>query len=76
MKQKALKIINPLLMISLFIQIIAVGLLFAEVGEDTQLGFTIFLAHKFNGIALVLIGLIHLILNWNWVKSMFKGAKS
>jgi len=74
MKQKALKIINPILMISLFIQIIAVGLLVGEVAEE-QIGQVVFLTHKFNGMALVLIGLVHLILNWNWVKSMFKGAK-
>jgi hypothetical protein len=76
MRQSALKIINPILMISLFIQFIALGLMLAEIAEKgTDLRTIIFLVHKFNGIALVLIGLIHLIFNWNWVKAMLKGGK-
>lgn len=73
MKQSALKIINPILMISLLIQLIAVGLMVSELAEgNKELGMLIFMAHKFNGIALVVIGLIHLIYNWNWVKAQFK----
>ncbi len=73
MKQSALKIINPILMISLLIQLIAVGLMVSELAEgNKELGMLIFMAHKFNGMALVVIGLIHLIYNWNWVKAQFK----
>ncbi len=76
MRQSVLKIINPILMLILLIQFVAVSSLSSGVGEGHELGKTIFLVHKFNGMAFVVVGITHLIFNWNWVKMQFKGAKS
>ncbi|MEI6521718.1 MAG: hypothetical protein WCO98_17040 [bacterium] len=75
MKQTALKIINPILMLSFFVQFIAVGIL--VLGEKgSALNKIAFPLHQLNGQILLVLAVIHLIYNWNWVKAMFKGAKS
>lgn len=67
-----LKITNPLLGLLVLNQILT-GLLADELFKVSPNAFGIL--HVGGGIALVLLVVLHLILNWNWVKaSYFKHA--
>ena len=73
MKVKLLKIVNPILFILMLIQAISgLGQRFA--GQDLF----IFLrrVHLPNGILFVIFFVIHLYLNWGWVKMNFLKPRS
>ena len=64
-KATFLKVINPILAIAFLLQILSVIL-------KNQISFEIFhIIHGVGGMALTIGGLIHLILNWNWIKSTY-----
>lgn len=69
MKQKLLKIVNPILFLSAFFQLFS-GLfgerLHAEWLEE---------GHDINGIVLGVLIVAHIVLNWAWIKSQFKRDK-
>lgn len=66
-KQKILKILNPLLMLSMLLQIITIVLV--NVGVDAME------IHEINGYCLIVLAIFHLILNWAWVAANFKLKK-
>ncbi len=68
-KQKALKIVNPILFVSAIIQI-STGIILAFHLFKKIMGF-IGEVHEYNGFLLSLLILIHLYLNWSWVKATF-----
>jgi len=63
-KQTALKIVNPLLVVLLLNQA-TTGLLHEKLPRET-----FELLHS-GGWLLVLVSILHLALNWNWVKAAF-----
>ena len=66
MKRNALlKILNPILAILLLNQALT-GLL-----SDSLSGEAFEVLHEGGGVAFVIGGLLHLVLNWNWVKANF-----
>ncbi|MBI4845703.1 MAG: DUF4405 domain-containing protein [Candidatus Omnitrophica bacterium] len=65
-KAKKLKIINIFLLISFLIQAISGMSLFF--GRITKIVNEI---HENNGIALIILVVMHLLLNWNWIKVNF-----
>jgi len=67
---KLLKIINPLLGVSLLTVITVLG--FIKFGKVTR---TLVEIHEIAGIVLISLLIIHLFLNRKWFKSLFKKRK-
>jgi hypothetical protein len=63
-KIKILKALNPLLLLLFLLQVTTGLLMAAGVGGA-------FLVHVACGACLVLAGVAHLVLNWNWVKMQY-----
>ena len=71
MKTKALKILNPILLLLLLLVLIGLsGYLITELDPWYKL-------HFISGILFLAGGLLHLILNWGWVRATYlrKSAK-
>ncbi len=66
MKNFTLKVINPLLLLLVIFQV-ATAVLRGSLYEFFHTW------HPIGGSLLVLVGLIHLALNWNWVKGSYSG---
>jgi len=64
-KAKALKIVNPILAV-LFINQACTGIFHGNLSHEA---FEIL--HEGGGIALIIAGVIHTWLNWNWVAANF-----
>lgn len=70
-KQTVLKVVNPLLFIAWASQGVTGTLL-----KTNVISFDAFrLFHPRIGYAVVVLGLIHLILNWSWVKTALFGIR-
>jgi hypothetical protein len=71
-KTNLLKVVNPLLFISLVIQavtgVIAALHLFMS---NPKLFEAIMELHEHNGFVFVSLAAIHLYLNWNWIRAQF-----
>ena len=70
MKNKLLKIINPLLGVSLLTVVVVLGIM--KLGKVTS---TLIEIHEIAGIVLLLLLIIHIFLNRKWYKSLFKKKK-
>jgi hypothetical protein len=68
-KSQALTVVNPVLFVSACVQA-ASGL--ALTGIDAQ---ALALVHRYNGIFLSVMIVIHLVLNWGWVKSFMLSVR-
>jgi hypothetical protein len=64
-KQTLLKFLNPLLPILLICQLIT-GFFNEQIGYETFEAL-----HPNVGIALAVVALIHVVLNWSWIKSTY-----
>jgi hypothetical protein len=64
-RNSALKVVNPILGLLVFGQIIG-GLSNDLLPEETFL-----FLHGSNGILIGIVAIVHLSLNWNWVKANF-----
>jgi thiosulfate reductase cytochrome b subunit len=70
-KNKLLKIVNPIMFILIVLQIVTAILM--EVTGDS----TFREIHEINGFLLVIFIIVHLSLNWSWIKANFlKSRKS
>ena len=75
-KQLALKIVNPLLFVALIVQALTgVALAFHLFFSRPKLYEMIGELHEHTGLVFVALALIHLYLNWGWVKSQFAKRK-
>lgn len=76
-KQKALKVVNPLLAMAFIGQILTVtvkALILEEGGSFMGLpGDAWMEAHEFLGFSLLTLASLHLILNWKWIVATLKG---
>lgn len=70
MNAKLLKIINPLLGLSLLTVVTLLGIM--KFGKVTR---ELVEAHEIAGIVLISLLIIHIILNRKWFKSLFKKKK-
>jgi hypothetical protein len=68
-KNTWLKIANPLLFLSALIQILT-GFVLALKMLPSQIGF-FYELHEHNGMVFVVLLVIHIILNWGWVRANF-----
>ncbi|MDI3504276.1 MAG: hypothetical protein PWP64_1212 [Candidatus Cloacimonadota bacterium] len=72
-KNKTLRIIVPLMFIAILINQIAIYLY--EIFGKSQNNETLTEIHAFAGLCFIILAIIHLILNWSWVKSQVFGIK-
>lgn len=70
-KVKMLKIVNPLMILSAFIQMVGGILLFFSIIFPFLVEI-----HAYNGLTLTALIVIHFILNWTWVKNTFFAKKT
>lgn len=74
-KLKLLKIINPLLLISFFLQVSTSLMMFFRIRTPYTL--MVFNVHTYNGLVMISLAVLHIYLNWGWIKSnFFKTKKS
>jgi len=74
--QKFLKILNPILVIDFLVVIIAVSIYKYPLIASLQGSESIYKIHEIAGIIFFMLGILHLTLNWNWVKSQIFGIKA
>ncbi len=70
MKNKALKFLNPILLLMFLVTMVAMVLYKIGPGSET-LGDI----HQFAGILFAIVGLLHLYYNWGWVRSNILNKK-
>jgi len=70
LNSKLLKIINPLLGVSLLTVVVVLGIM--KLGKVTS---TLIEIHEIAGIVLLSLLIIHIFLNRKWYKSLFKKRK-
>jgi len=76
-KPDMLRIINPILFISAVIQILTGMALFFDLFiSQAKIFETIANIHKYNGVIFALLVIIHLSLNWSWVRSQFFSSRA
>ena len=68
-KQKWLRIVNPVLFLSLAVQAGTGGIIAFRL--RTPFTQTVFEAHEHNGALLIALAVTHLTLNWGWVKANY-----
>jgi len=76
-KQKILKIVNMFLFIAFLFTMLSI-IIYKIIPSPLQGDETIGMIHGYSGIFFFFIGLIHLVLNWQWVKTQYfnkKGVK-
>lgn len=72
MKNKALKFINPILFILLLT--VFVSMLLYKLGPDhLKYSESMSELHTFAGVLFFIVGIIHIYLNWSWIKSNLIG---
>lgn len=68
-KQAILKIINPLLLVSVVVQA-TTGLIFFFDLQVPHLK-TLMEIHGYNGLLMVLLAVTHVSLNWSWIRASY-----
>lgn len=71
MNNKMLKIINPLLFVAVLIT--AIGMLMYKLPGKYQYSELMVNIHTYAGIAFFVLAIIHISLNWKWIKSQIFG---
>lgn len=68
-RNSILKILNPILAV-LFLNQVLTGIL-----QDALSNEAFEIMHEGGGIALAIAAVLHVILNWNWVKASYFGSR-
>lgn len=67
---QVLRLINPILALSFLLAI--VGMVLYKYGPEALQGSELALElHEIGGLVMIIIGILHLILNWGWVKNSY-----
>ena len=77
-RKVALKILNPFLLLSLLVQITSI-IIFAFIAPVVDIGETEYYAHivhNFNGFILIIIIILHIGFNYNWIKNNYFSKSS
>lgn len=69
-----LRIVNVLMVLA-FLTLLVSILLYNTIPSDLNGNYTIYLIHIYTGMAFFVLGILHLILNWQWVKMNLLGGK-
>ena len=73
-KQKILKVLNILLILSFIVT--ALSLIFYKfIPSEIQGSEFLYKTHELAGIIFIIVGVLHLILNFSWVKTMYLRRK-
>jgi len=68
-KARMMVILNPILFVSLLIQILTSLFMFFNLfTSKSEIWFGL---HQYNGLVFIFLALLHLMLNWSWVKANF-----
>jgi hypothetical protein len=81
-KAKMLKVLNPVLFISILTQATSIflknisGIFIKDISRQMDLKGTLDIIHTYNGYIFIGLLTIHIFLNWNWIKAnIFKIKK-
>ena len=74
--QKLLKILNPILALTFLAAAIAIALLRTNAISSSEVNNIVYKFHEIGGQIFILLVILHIILNWNWVKSQIFGIKA
>lgn len=66
-KTGALKIVNPILACSFLVQVITSIIIFFDIKIPNRE--SVFEIHEYNGLLLIALAIIHITLNWGWIKA-------
>ena len=66
-KLQVLRIVNSFLFISFLLQVATSLFIFFRI--RTSFSRTIFEIHEYNGLTMITLALIHLYLNWGWIRT-------
>jgi hypothetical protein len=69
-------VLNPLMVIAFITVAVAILLLKYTIIPSLQGNATVYQIHIIAGKVFILLGILHIILNWNWVKSQIFGIKA
>ena len=72
---KWLKILNPIIAIAFLTAAVAVTLYKYPLIPSLNGIETVYEIHETAGLIFILLGILHIILNWNWIKSQIFGIK-
>ncbi len=72
---KLLKILNPIMFITFLTAAAAVTLYKYPVITALHESHVVYKIHEIAGIIFILLSILHIILNWNWIKSQIFGIK-
>jgi hypothetical protein len=75
MKSKLLKFLNPVLFIVFLIQFVSISLMKMEEFGLLSSPLWVFDVHNINGAVFSGLVILHIILNWGWIKSTILGIK-
>jgi hypothetical protein len=75
MKSKYLKFLNPVLFLSILIQLVTISIFKMEDFGWISAPSWIFDMHTINGTVFSILVIAHIILNWGWIKSTILGIK-
>ena len=70
MKIKLLKIVNLFLGLAFLLQVISVVTMILEIGPGW-----IYSMHSINGLVFILLVIVHIVLNWAWIRVNFMKKK-
>lgn len=68
-RQKLLRALNPLLLLSLAVQAGTAALIIF--GKKAPFSLDLFELHERNGVLLIALAVAHLALNWGWVRANY-----
>jgi len=72
---QVLRLINPILALSFLF--VFVGIALYKYGPEALQGSELALAlHEIGGLVMIIIGILHLILNWGWIKNSYFKKKN
>ena len=72
---KILKVINPLLALAFLTAAVAVTLYKYHIISSLYQEDIVYRIHEIAGLCFILLGIFHIILNWNWIKNQIFGIK-
>jgi hypothetical protein len=69
-RQKILKVLNIFLILAFLTVLVSIAL-YRWIPSDLRGSMLLYDIHQYSGIAFFVIGGLHLIFNWNWVKNVY-----
>lgn len=68
-KYKLMRIVNLILLFSFLLQCITSMIIFFRI--KTPVRQMIFEIHEYNGLVMIMLAMMHVVLNWSWIKANY-----